>query len=72
MAAGRTVFFSTHLLDQAQKVCSRMAIIHRGRLAAAGSLGELRANLPPESTLEEVFFALTGDPEHPATDSLST
>jgi len=62
-AAGRTVFFSTHLLDQAQKVCSRMAIIHRGRLAAAGSLEELRANLPPESTLEEVFFALTGDRE---------
>jgi ABC-2 type transport system ATP-binding protein len=63
VAAGRTVFFSTHLLDQAERLCSRMAIIHRGRLAAAGSLGELRANLPPESTLEEVFFALTGASE---------
>jgi hypothetical protein len=40
-----------------------MAIIHRGRLAAAGSLGELRANLPPLSSLEEVFFAHTGDSE---------
>ena len=66
VAAGKTVFFSTHLLDQAERLCSRMAIIHRGRLAAAGSLGELRANLPPESTLEEVFFALTGDQEQPA------
>jgi ABC-2 type transport system ATP-binding protein len=61
VAEGRTVFFSTHLLDQAEKLCSRMAVIHRGRLAAAGSLAELRANLPPQSTLEEVFFALTGD-----------
>jgi ABC-2 type transport system ATP-binding protein len=61
VAAGRTVFFSTHLLDQAERLCSRMAIIHRGRLAAAGSLGELRADLPADSTLEEVFFALTGD-----------
>jgi ABC-2 type transport system ATP-binding protein len=61
VAAGRTLFFSTHLLDQAERLCSRMAIIHRGRLAAAGSLVELRANLPPHSTLEEVFFAHTGD-----------
>jgi hypothetical protein len=40
-----------------------MAIIHRGALAAAGTLVELRANLPPHSTLEEVFFAHTGDPD---------
>ncbi len=65
VAAGRTVFFSTHLLDQAEKLCSRMAIIHRGRLAAAGTLEQLRANLPAQSSLEEVFFALTGDIEHP-------
>ena len=65
-AEGRTVFFSTHLLDQAEKLCSRMAIIHRGRLAAAGSLEELRADLPPESTLEEVFFALTAGSERSA------
>jgi ABC-2 type transport system ATP-binding protein len=63
VAAGRTVFFSTHLLDQAERLCSRMAIIHRGALAAAGTLAELRANLPPHSTLEEVFFAHTGDPD---------
>ena len=63
VAAGRTLFFSTHLLDQAERLCSRMAIIHRGRLAAAGSLADLRANLPPHSTLEEVFFAHTGDSE---------
>jgi len=65
VAGGTTVFFSTHLLDQAEKLCSRVAIIHRGRLAAAGTLAELRADRPPESSLEEVFFALTGDPERP-------
>jgi ABC-2 type transport system ATP-binding protein len=65
VAAGHTVFFSTHLLDQAERLCSRMAIIHRGRLAAAGSLGELRANLPENSSLEEVFFAHTGDSGEP-------
>jgi ABC-2 type transport system ATP-binding protein len=66
VATGRTVFFSTHLLDQAEKLCSRLAIIHRGRLAAAGSLADLRANLPPESTLEEVFFARTVEQDPPA------
>jgi ABC-2 type transport system ATP-binding protein len=68
VAAGRTVFFSTHLLDQAERLCSRMAIIHRGRLAAVGSLAELRANLPPESSLEEVFFALTAAAEDARSD----
>ena len=68
VAAGRTVFFSTHLLDQAEKLCSRMAVIHRGRLAAVGSLTELRAHLSPQSTLEEVFFALTGDSAPPPSD----
>ncbi len=59
VASGSTLFFSTHLLDQAERLCTRMAIIHRGRLAAAGSLTQLRANLPAHSTLEEVFFAHT-------------
>jgi ABC-2 type transport system ATP-binding protein len=67
VAAGCTVFFSTHLLDQAEKLCSRMAIIHRGRLAAVGSLSDLRADLPADSTLEEVFFALTGSAEEDET-----
>jgi len=56
---GKTVFFSTHLLDQAEKLCDRVAIVYQGRLAAAGTLGELRKGLESQSTLEEVFFALT-------------
>jgi ABC-2 type transport system ATP-binding protein len=67
VACGRTVFFSTHLLDQAEKLCTRLAIINRGRLAAMGTLADLWADLPPESTLEEVFFARTGDAAPPVT-----
>lgn len=59
---GRTVFFSTHLLDQAEKLCHRAGIVYRGRLAALGTLEELRARSTEAGTLEEIFFAVTGDP----------
>ena len=58
-AQGRTIFFSTHLLDQAERLCHRAAIVFKGRLAGAGSLAELRKDLRPDSSLEDVFFALT-------------
>jgi ABC-2 type transport system ATP-binding protein len=62
-AEGRTVFFSTHLLDQAERLCHRAAIVFNGRLAGAGSLNELRKDLRPDSSLEDVFFALTRETE---------
>jgi ABC-2 type transport system ATP-binding protein len=39
---GRTVFFSSHILSDAESLCSRVAIVARGRLAASGSLAELQ------------------------------
>ena len=42
-ASGKTIFMSTHLLDMAEKVCTRVGIIHRGELVATGTLAELRA-----------------------------
>jgi ABC-2 type transport system ATP-binding protein len=60
-AAGKTIFFSTHLLDQAERVCTRVAIIAKGRLAAHGTLAELRAGLATNSSLEEIFFSVAGD-----------
>jgi ABC-2 type transport system ATP-binding protein len=39
---GRTVFFSSHILSDAEALCSRVAIVAKGRLAAAGTLTELR------------------------------
>ena len=63
VAEGRTVFFSTHLLDQAEKLCDRIAIVYQGRLVAAGTLGELREGRGQDASLEEVFFSLTKDAE---------
>jgi ABC-2 type transport system ATP-binding protein len=60
-AAGKTIFFSTHLLDQAEKLCTQIAIVAKGRLAALGTLNELRARLTSDSSLEEIFFSVAGD-----------
>jgi ABC-2 type transport system ATP-binding protein len=57
--AGKSVFLSTHLLDQAEKLCDRVGILYRGRLAAMGQLAELRGQASADSTLEEIFFAVT-------------
>jgi ABC-2 type transport system ATP-binding protein len=59
--AGKTIFFSTHLLDQAEKLCTQIAIIAKGRLAAHGTLAELRAQVTGDSSLEEIFFSVAGD-----------
>ena len=56
--SGMTVLLSSHLLDQVQKLCQRMAIISGGRLAAIGTLEELRSRATAESSLEEIFFAV--------------
>jgi len=60
-AAGKTIFFSTHLLDQAEKLCTQIAIMAKGRLAAHGTLAELRERLTGGSSLEEIFFSVAGD-----------
>jgi ABC-2 type transport system ATP-binding protein len=60
-AAGKTVFFSTHLLDQAEKLCTQIAIVAKGRLAAHGTLAELRERLTSDSSLEEIFFSVAGE-----------
>jgi len=59
-AAGRTIFFSTHLLDQAEKLSTRIAIMSRGRMAAQGTLEQLRAHVSNDSSLEEIFFTVAG------------
>ena len=59
-AAGKTVFCSTHLLDQAEKLCHRAGIVSKGRLAAVGTLAELRSKSSENASLEEIFFSVTG------------
>jgi ABC-2 type transport system ATP-binding protein len=58
-AQGKTIFLSTHLLDMAQRLCSRVGIIDRGDLVAAGPLAELQDKLVPGGSLEEVFLKVT-------------
>ena len=61
-ARGRTIFLSTHLLDAAERLCHRVAIIQRGKLQAVGTPDELRARYEaPGSTLEDLFLRATTD-----------
>lgn len=57
--AGNTVFFSTHVLEVAERLCDRVGIISGGRLVLCGSLDELREKARDES-LEEIFLSVTG------------
>lgn len=54
--AGNTVFFSTHVLEVAEKLCDRVGIIADGRLVAVGTLEELRKQAGSDSSLEEIFL----------------
>jgi ABC-2 type transport system ATP-binding protein len=60
-AEGRTVFLSTHLLETAERLCHRIAIITAGRLRAIGTPAELRARhaAVADASLEDLFLAVT-------------
>jgi ABC-2 type transport system ATP-binding protein len=55
---GRTLFFSTHIMEVAEKLCDRIGIINKGKLIACGTMEELR-RLDKEQSLEHIFLALT-------------
>ena len=55
---GNTVFFSTHILEVAEKLCDRMGIIHKGKLIAIGTMEQLR-NGDNKDSLENIFLELT-------------
>ena len=61
--AGRTVFFSTHVLDVAEKVCDRLAIVDRGRILFCGTIAEMRTTFETKGTLESMFLELTAEAE---------
>jgi ABC-2 type transport system ATP-binding protein len=56
---GITIFFTTHYLEEAERVAVRLAIIDRGKIVAAGTTEELKLQTQTNS-LEEAFLALTG------------
>jgi ABC-2 type transport system ATP-binding protein len=61
---GVTIFLTSHVLEIVERLCSHVAIIHKGRLVAQGSLEELRAGIPSaegeKKTLEEIFLSIVG------------
>ncbi|MEW6524723.1 MAG: ATP-binding cassette domain-containing protein [Bacillota bacterium] len=57
---GRSILFSSHVMSEVEKVCDRIAVIHRGRIVAAGSLDEVKAQAPKRD-LEEIFVRLVGE-----------
>ncbi|AEC01936.1 ABC transporter ATP-binding protein [Parasphaerochaeta coccoides] len=60
---GGSVFFSTHVLDVAERLCDRVGIISRGRLLFEGTFDELKetSGSTGTATLEELFLKLTGE-----------
>ena len=58
---GKTVFFSTHVMEVAERLCDRIAIINKGKLVTQGTLEEIKAMKGEENaTLEKLFLELTG------------
>lgn len=56
---GKTVFFSTHVMEVAEKLCDRIAIINKGKIIALGTMEELRSSAKERGTLENIFLELT-------------
>ena len=56
-AGGGAIFFSTHVLEVAEKLCDKVAIIRRGKLIRSGTMEEVRG----DDSLEEVFLELEED-----------
>ena len=54
---GKCIIFSTHQMQEAERLCDRIAIIHKGEILAKGSLEELQQRFQ-EKELEEIFFKL--------------
>lgn len=72
VSAGKTVLFSTHVLEVAESVCNRMAIIYKGNIVDVGTLKELRESAgEKDAKLEDIFLNATGDSDlKPVIESL--
>src|SRR6201987_3230098 len=61
---GTTIFLTSHVLEIVERLCSHVAIIHKGRLVAQGSMEQLRAGVPSvegrKLTLEDIFLSVVG------------
>ena len=58
---GRCVFFSTHVLEVAERLCDRVGIINKGKLYFVGTVDQLKATFHEDSSLEQLFLEITGN-----------
>jgi ABC-2 type transport system ATP-binding protein len=58
---GKTVFFSTHVLEVAEKVCDKIAVIDKGKILFSGTIDEMREHFHADESLEQMFLELTND-----------
>ena len=58
---GRCVFFSTHVLEVAEKLCDRVGIINKGKLYFVGTMDQLKETFHEDSSLEQLFLEITGN-----------
>ena len=56
---GNTVFFSTHVLEVAEKICDRIAIINKGKILFCGTFEELKDQFKEDNSLENIFLEMT-------------
>ncbi|HLH26344.1 MAG TPA: ABC transporter ATP-binding protein [Chloroflexota bacterium] len=63
-ARGAAVFLTTHIMEIAERMCDRIAIVDRGRVVASGTMDELRRGAT--TSLEDLFLGLTGGHEDAA------
>ena len=68
--AGKCLIFSTHIMSEVERLCDRIAIMHRGRILDSGSLEDLRER-HREHDFEELFFGLLSRHELEEIDTLS-
>ena len=61
---GTTIFFSSHVMELVERVCTRVAILHKGSVKAVGTLAEMRSafGLDASATLEDIFVRAVGEP----------
>jgi ABC-2 type transport system ATP-binding protein len=65
--AGRTILFSTHRMDQVEKLCDNICLIHNSRLVLSGSMREIKAHYP-RNRVDMVFEGDTGFLQHPSVE----
>ena len=55
---GNTVFFSTHVLEVAEKICDKIAVIDKGKIIFGGTCEELKEKSKTNTSLEESFLKI--------------